>query len=54
MATSPAHEIRNLHHATLDELELTDDELVEFHRRQAHVVAAVLADPIPSDAAFGK
>lgn len=52
MATSPAPKIRNLHHTTLDELNLTDDELVAFHQAQAAAVAAILADPVPSDDAF--
>ncbi len=52
MATSPAPKIRNLHHTTLGELNLSDDQLAEFHRTQAVVVAAILDDPVPSDAAF--
>lgn len=52
MATSPAPKIRNLHHTTLDELDLSDDEVAEFHQAQARVVAAILADPAPGDDAF--
>ena len=52
MTTSPAPKIRNLHHTTLDELKLSDDELIAFRQAQAEVVAAILADPVPSDDAF--
>ncbi|MGB5760304.1 MAG: hypothetical protein WBM50_25550 [Acidimicrobiales bacterium] len=53
MATSRTPKIRNLRHTTLDELDLTDDELAEFHRTQAAVVDAILSDPVPGDDAFG-
>ena len=53
MASSPAPKFRNLRHTTLDELDLTEDELAEFHRTQAAVVDAILSDPVPGDDAFG-
>lgn len=54
MATSPAPKIRNLRHTTLDELDLTEGELAEFHRTQAAVVDAILSDPVPGDDAFAQ
>lgn len=54
MTTSPAAHIRNLQHTTLQELELSDEELAEFRQTQAAVVAEILADPVSSDDDFNR
>lgn len=48
MSSSPVPAIRNLRHTTVAELALDDNELAEFRRKQAEIVAVILSDPEPN------
>jgi hypothetical protein len=52
MATSPAPEIRNLQHTTIEALDLSEAEVEAFHQKLAGIATYVLNDPPPSDDAF--
>jgi len=52
MATSPAPEIRNLQHTTVEALNLSEAEADAFRQKLARIAAEVLNDPPPSADAF--
>lgn len=52
MATSPAPQIRNLQHTTIEALNLSEAEAEAFRQKLARIAAEVANDPPPSDDAF--